>query len=439
MLEMILNAFRVKEMRGKILFTLFMLIIIRFGSNLPIPGVQTDYFANLFGQWSAQDAVGWLNSMTGGSFEQLSVFALSITPYITSSIIMQLLTIAIPALEEIQKEGEDGRRKIAEYTRYVTVGLALIESSAMAIGFGGSGLLKEYNALSVIVCIVAMTAGSAFLMWVGERITERGIGNGISIVLLFNIVSSLPRDGNVIFERFLAGKSIAFQITYGLIIVAILMGIIGLSVILEDARREIPVQYSGKIVGNSSSGSRGSVIPLKVNTAGVMPVIFASSIMSLPVIIAQFLDINGQSPIGRVIQFLNSGTWANPNYPIYSIGLVLYIILVIFFAYFYTSITFNPNEVSSNIKKQGGFIPGIRPGKATADYLTSILNYIILIGAVGLTVVAVIPIIISGFFNISRLGFLGTSLLIVVGVTLETLEQIKSQLVIRNYKSFLSE
>ena len=439
MFQNVLNAFKVKDIRKKILFTLFMLLVIRFGSNIPVPGVNTDFFKDLFGRLQAQDAVGWLSNMTGGSFEEMSVFALSITPYITSSIIMELLTIAIPPLEEIQKEGEDGRRKIAEYTRYVTVALALLESSAMAIGFNGQGFFKESpaGAFTIIVAIFSMTAGSAFLMWAGERITESGIGNGISVVLLFNILSSLPRDFKTVYEMFLKDKNLASMIAYGIIIVAIVLAIIGLSVLLEDARRDIPVQYASRIAGRASVSNGASVIPLKVNTSGVIPVIFASSIMSLPLIILQFLDV--RNTIFNVASVMNSGSWFRAEYPQYSIGCLIYILLVIFFAYFYTSITFNPNEVAGNIKKQGGFIPGFRPGKETADYLNRILNYIIFIGAVGLCIVALIPIVISGVFNIQRISFAGTSLLIVVGVILETLEQLKSQLVVRNYKGFLSE
>lgn len=440
MLQMVLNAFKVKDIRNKLLFTLFMLVVIRIGSNIPVPGVNTDFFKNIFDNLQAQDAVGWLSNMTGGSFEEMSIFALSITPYITSSIIMELLTIAIPPLEEIQKEGTDGRRKIAEYTRYVTVALALLESSAMAIGFNGSGFFINSPAgpFTIIVAIFAMTAGSAFLMWAGERITESGVGNGISVVLLFNILSSLPKDFGTIYERFLKGKNMAFMVTYGLIIAGIVLIIIALSVILEDARRDIPVQYASRIAGRNSMSNGASVIPLKVNTAGVIPVIFASSIMSLPLIILQFLDV--KNTIFNVIaSVLNSGSWFRPEYPIYTLGCLIYIFLVIFFAYFYTSITFNPNEVAGNIKRDGGFIPGIRAGKETADYLTRILNYIIFIGAVGLCIVALIPIVISGIFNISRISFAGTSLLIVVGVILETLSQIKSQLIVRNYRNFLSE
>ena len=441
MIQMVINAFKVKDIRKKLIFTLFMLVVIRIGCTIPVPGVNTNFFTEKLGDFMKEGAFGWISSMTGGSFEQMSIFALSITPYITSSIIMELLTIAIPPLEEIQKEGTDGRKKIAEYTRYVTVILALLESSAMAIGFNGSGFFKGGAAdpFTIIVAIFAMTAGSAFLMWAGERITESGVGNGISIVLLFNILSSLPQDFRTLFDRFLAGKGTTVQIVYAIGIAIVIVGIIAVCVILEDARRDIPVQYASRIAGRTSVGNGASVIPLKVNTAGVIPVIFASSIMSLPQILIQFLAIDRNSAFGYISSFLNSGSWFRPEYPIFSIGVLIYVFLVIFFAYFYTSITFNPNEVASNLKKDGGFIPGIRPGKETADYLNRILNYIIFIGAVGLCIVALIPVVISGAFNISRISFAGTSLLIVVGVTLETLEQLKSQLVVRNYKGFLSE
>ena len=441
MWQYIVNAFKVKDIRKRLLFTLFMLLVIRIGSNIPVPGVDTSFFKNIFDKIQAQDAIGWLSNMTGGSFEQMSIFALSITPYITSSIIMELLTIAIPQLEEIQKEGEEGRRKIAEYTRYVTVALALLESSAMAIGFRGSNFFinNEYSILTIIVAIFAMTAGSAFLMWAGERITESGVGNGISIVLLFNIISSLPNDMSVLYETFLKGKKIAFVIAYGAIIVLIMLIVIGLSAILQNARRDIPVQYASRIAGRKSVSGGTSVIPLKVNTAGVIPVIFASSIMSLPLIISQFLDIKFYGFMAIIVNILNSGNWFRAEVPYATIGCAIYIFLVIFFAYFYTDITFNPNLVAANIKKQGGFVPGVRPGKETADYLQRILKYIIFIGAIGLCVVALIPIVVSGIFNISRISFAGTSLLIVVGVIVETLSQLKSQLVIRNYKNFLSE
>lgn len=415
-----------------------MLIVIRFGSELPIPGVNTSYFADFFAKQTG-DAFGFFNAMTGGSFTSMSIFALSITPYITSSIIMQLMTIAIPKLEEMQKEGEDGRKKIAEYTRYVTVGLALIQSIAMAVGFGGQGLLKEFNAVSVIVAVSAMTAGSALLMWIGERITENGVGNGISIVLLFNIISSIPEDGMTLYSRFLSGKSIGPAVVTAVIIIAIIAAMVVFVIILQDAERRIPVQYSQKMQGRRMVGGQSSNIPLKVNTAGVIPVIFASSIMSFPVVIAQFFQVDYTTFGGKILLMLSSSSWFKPEQPVYSIGMVIYLVLIIVFAYFYTSITFNPLEVANNMKKQGGFIPGIRPGKPTSDYLNSILNYIVFIGACGLIIVSIVPIIVSGLFTVSHLSFAGTSLIIIVGVILETMKAIESQMLVRNYKGFLND
>ena len=417
MLKTLRNAFKIKDIRKKLLYTFAMLVVIRIVSQLPIPGVETAFFKYFFAQQN-NDAFGFFNAMTGSSFTNMSVFALSITPYITSSIIMQLLTIAIPKLEEMQRDGEDGRKKIAEYTRYVTVALALIESIAMAIGFGGQGLLSEFNAISVIIAVVTMTAGSALLMWIGERITENGVGNGISIVLLFNIISSLPSDASTLYTRFMSGKSVAVSAVAAIIIVAIVIAIVVFVVVLQDGERRIPVQYSKKMQGRKMVGGQSSNIPLKVNTAGVIPVIFASSIMSFPVVIAQFFGsrINYDSIGGHILLMLNSSNWFKPERPVYSIGMVIYIALIIVFAYFYTSITFNPLEVANNMKKSGGFIPGIRPGKPTSDYLNSILNYVVFIGACGLTIVCIIPIMVSGLFNVSRLSFGGTSLIIIVSV-----------------------
>ena len=287
MLKTLQNAFKIKEIRDKLLFTFFMLVVIRIGSQLPIPGVNTRFFEELFSR-QANDAFGFFNTITGGSFTNMSVFALSITPYITSSIIMQLLTIAIPKLEEMHRDGADGRKKIAEYTRYLTVALALLQSIAMAVGFGGRGLLIDFTPLNVIVVVVTMTAGSAMLMWIGERITEHGVGNGISIVLLFNIISTIPSDMITLYERFIRGRIVAAGVVSAIVIVAIIVAVVVFVVILQGGIRRIPVQYSKKVQGRRMVGGQSSSIPLKVNTAGVIPVIFASSIMSFPVVIASF-------------------------------------------------------------------------------------------------------------------------------------------------------
>jgi len=431
------NAFKVKEIRKKLLFTFLMLVVIRFGSQLPVPGVDRNYIADWFARQTG-DAFNFFDAFTGGSFLNMSILALNITPYITSSIIMQLLTIAIPKLEELQRDGDDGRKKIASITRYVTVALALIESGGMAIGFGRQGLLQNFNVLNVIAVIAALTAGSAFLMWIGERITDRGVGNGISIVLTINIISRMPQDITSLVEQFVYGKKIATAVVAVVIIAAIIVGMVALVVLLNGGVRKIPVQYAKKMQGRKMVGGQTTHIPLKINTAGVIPIIFAQSIMQLPIIISTFVGYNGTGVWSKILRFLNSGNWCKLTEPIYTIGLLVYIVLVIFFAYFYTSITFNPLEVSENMKKAGGFIPGIRPGKPTSDYLTKILNYIIFIGAVGLTIVGILPYFFNGIFGAS-VSFGGTSLIIIVSVLIETMKQIESQMLVRNYKGFLNE
>ena len=437
MFKTLVNAFKIKEIRKKIFFTFLMLIVIRFGSQLPVPGINRAFFADWFAQQTS-DAFNFFDAFTGGSFINMSVLALNITPYITSSIIMQLMTIAIPKLEEMQRDGADGRKKIASITRYVTVALALIESTAMAVGFGRQGLLQTYNVMNVITVIVALTAGSAFLMWIGERITEHGVGNGISIVLTINILSRMPQDITQLFEQFVIGRSIAKGVVAAIIIIAIIVLMVVLVIILNDAIRKIPVQYAKKVQGRKMMGGQATNIPLRVNTSGVIPVIFASSLMQLPVMICSFFNVSGTGAWGEILKGLNSNYWCNPSQPVYSIGLVVYIVLVILFAYFYTSITFNPLEISENMKRQGGFIPGIRPGKPTSDYLNKVLTYIVFIGAVGLTIVCVVPYIFNGVFGAS-VSFGGTSLIIIVSVVLETVKQIESQMLVRNYKGFLND
>ena len=439
MLETLRNAFKIKDIRNRIFYTMAMLVLIRIGSQLPLPGVKGDVIANWFAA-QGTDALNFFDAITGGSFEQMSVFALNITPYITSSIIMQLLTIAIPKLEEMQKDGEDGRKKIAEITRYVTVVLALIQSIAMAVGFGRGGYLDKFDAPHVIMMVTGLTAGSAVLMWIGERITENGVGNGISIVLVINIISRIPEDLMTLYTQFIANApNVGNAIIAAAVILAVILVTVVFVIILQDGERRIPVQYSKKIQGRRQVGGQSSHIPLKVNTAGVIPIIFAQSIMQFPVIIATIMGKGQGTGIGsKILHGLSQSYWCDPENPIYSIGLLVYIVLVIAFAYFYTSITFNPLEVANNMKRQGGFIPGIRPGKPTSEYLTKILNYIVFIGAVGLMIVAVIPIFFNGVFG-ANVSFGGTSIIIIVGVVLETLKQIESQMAVRYYKGFLND
>lgn len=437
MFKTLKNAFKVKEIRKGLIFTFFMLVVIRFGSQLPVPGVNRNYFASWF-ESQTGGAFNFFDAFTGGSFLNMSVFALNITPYITSSIIMQLLTIAIPKLEEMQKDGEDGRKKIASITRYVTIALALVESTAMAIGFGNQGLLEKFGPMEVITVVASLTAGSAFLMWIGERITEKGVGNGISIVLVINIISRLPNDFKNLFEQFVMGKSIPLAVVASIIIIAIVLAMIVFVVILNSGVRKVPVQYAKKIQGNKMVGGQMTYLPLKVNTAGVIPIIFASSLMQFPIVISSLAGYQGNGVWRQILNGLNQDNWCNPQQLGYSIGLVVYVVLTIFFAYFYTSLTFNPLEISNNMKKQGGFIPGIRSGKPTNDYLTKVLNAVIFIGAVGLVVIAVVPFFFNGVFNAS-VSFGGTSLIIIVSVVLETMKQIESKMLVRNYKGFLND
>lgn len=434
------NAFKVKDIRKRLIYTFIALVVIRLGTLLPAPAIKRDVVEQLFNS----DALSFFNSITGNSFRQMSIFALSITPYISSSIIIQLLTIAIPKLEEMQKEGEDGRKKLNELTRYVTVILAVIESVAMVIGLANNSALEGGMTFSNFVVIVAsFTAGSAFLMWLGEQITQNGVGNGISVILTFNIVSTFPGDFIRLFQTFVKGKAVVNAILACIIIIAVSVATIVFVIVLQDAERKIPVTYAKKVQGRKMVGGQTSHIPLKVNTAGVIPVIFSSSLMSFPVVIAGFFGVEPARAHfwPNVLLLLSQNAWFNTkswgDFK-YTLGVLIYIFLTVFFAYFYTSITFNPIEVSNNIKKQGGFIPGIRPGKPTTEYLTKVLNYIIFIGAVGLIIACLIPIIISGVFN-ANFSFGGTSIIIIVGVIIETIKQIESQLLVRHYKGFLND
>ena len=434
----VVSAFKNKQLRKKLLFTTLILIDVRFGSQLPIPEIDSAQISAYL-KSTLGDSFSLLNSFTGGSFMQMSVFALSVTPYITSSIIMQLMTIVIPALEEMQKDGEDGRKRMAKITRYVTVVLAIIEGAGLAIGFANQGALgTDYTTFTIVTMIIALTAGAVLVMWLGERITESGIGNGISIILLVNIVSGMPGDFTSLYNQFMKGKQIGPALIAGCVIVGVVLAVVVFVIVLSDAERHIPVQYSKKMQGRKLVGGQQSKIPLKVNTAGVIPIIFASSIMQFPIMLQNVLKYENNGFIGKALTSLNSSTWFDASHPKRSIGLLIYIVLVVLFAYFYTSITFNPLEISNNMKKQGGFIPGIRPGKPTVDYLNKILKYIIFIGAAGLTIVAVVPFFFNGVFGAS-VSFGGTSIIIVVGVILETIKQIQSQLLVQNYSGFLSE
>ena len=439
MFQTLRDAFKIKDLRRRIGFTFLMLVVVRLGSLLPVPGINGSAFASLFE--NSDNALNFFDSITGGSFSAMSVFALNITPYITSSIIMQLLTIAFPKLEEMQRDGEQGRKKMTKITRYLTVGLALGESIAMAIGFGRSGYLVSYSIpyINYVLVVVSLTAGSAVLMWIGERITEKGVGNGISIVLTINIISSIQSDLTKLYEQYMAGKTIPKATLAAVIIAVIIVALVVFVVILQSAERRIPVQYSNKIQGRRQVGGNSSVIPMKVNTAGVIPVIFAQSLLQTPIMLVQLFDKDGvQGFWGKILNGMNQSNWFNPANWVYTIGALVYVLLIIGFAYFYTEITFNPLEIAENLKRSGGFIPGIRPGKPTSDYLTSILRHVIFIGAIGLSIVALLPIIFNGLLGAS-VSFGGTSIIIIVGVIVETLKQVESQMMVRNYKGFLND
>ncbi len=442
MFDTVKNAFKVKEIRSKLLFTLLCLLIVRIGCAFPVPGIDRDYFQ----LWLAQkEGLGFLDTLTGGSFSQMSIFALNISPYITSSIIVQLLTIVFPKLEEMQKDGETGKKKIAEISRYLTIGLAVVESIALIIGFGNSGILEGgLTFWNAVIITASFTAGSAFLMWLGERITEKGVGNGISMILLVNIVASLPNDFSNLVKKFVIAPTAVVNKVLGVVgIAAVVIVLVVLVILLQDAQRKIPVQYAKKVQGRKMVGGQGSFIPLKVNTAGVIPVIFASSLMNTPVIIMSFMGVKPARAHfwPKVAYLLSSDNWFNfsswGEFK-YTLGALIYIALLVIFAYFYTSITFNPMEVANNMKKQGGFIPGIRPGRPTTEYLSKVLNYIVFIGAVALTIVSLIPMIFSGAFD-ARVSFGGTSIIIIAGVILETIKQVDSQLLVRQYKGFLND
>lgn len=436
------NAFKVKEIRSRLLYTVLALLIVRIGCALPVPGIDRTQVAGWMANFAGK---GFLDSLTGGSLSHLSIFSLNISPYITSSIIMQLLTIVFPKLEELAKDGTEGHKKISEYTRYLAVVLAIVESVALIIGFGNQGILEGGLKFSTLcMTTLAFTAGSTFLMWLGEQITEKGIGNGISIILLINIVSGFPGEIKQIFTRFVVTPTAPISKVIGvagIVIVALL--IVVMVVLLQDAERKIPVQNAQKVQGRKLVGSQGSFIPLKINTANVIPVIFALSLMQTPVIVLSFVGITAKrgSFWEKVAYLLTSSNWfdfSSWGEFKYTLGALIFIVLLFVFAFFYTSITFNPMEVANNLKKQGGFIPGIRPGRPTTEYLTKILNYVTTIGSVGLLIVCLIPMIVQGANNM-QLGFGGTSVIIIVSVIVETLKQVDSMLLVRQYKGFLND
>lgn len=426
------KVWRTKELRNRILFTLIMLVFIRMVSQITVPGVNSEFLKSYFGD---NEAFNLMNAFTGGGLERLSVFALGVTPYITSSIIIQLFTISFPRLEQLAKEGESGRKKLTKYTQYVTLVLSLVSSISMVIGFRNQMLITK-NYLTYAVVVATLTGGSMILVWLGNRITEKGIGNGISMILLFNILSRMPQDMKTLYECFMHGKAWTKMTMAGLVIAMTIVVVICLTLILNSAERRIPVVYTQKMQGRRFAGDGASNIPMKVNTAGVMPVIFATSLMTFPALI---LGLLGKTPNGiwvTVTKALNSNNWFDLSDWLPTVGYILYVLLLIFFAYYYTTITFNSAEIANNLKKAGATIPGKRPGKDTELYLQKILKHVIMIGVIGLLIVCTIPLVISGVTG-ANVSFGGTSLIIIVSVILEAVKQGKSMLSMKNANTFL--
>ena len=419
----IAQAWGVPDIRKKILFTLMMLLVFRLGANIPVPFINRDELSALFA--GGEGLFQFFNLFSGGAFHNFTIFALSITPYITASIIFQLLTIAIPALEAIAKEGTEGRKKIAQYTRYLTVVLALIQAVGMTLGLF-SQVLTRNDLFSKIIVILTLTAGTAFLMWLGEKINENGIGNGISMIIFAGIVSRGPVAINTAITQY---QSQAVSLITLILFVIFALGVVVGTVEVQQGQRRIPVQYAKRVVGRKMYGGQSSHIPIKVNQAGVIPVIFGMSILQFPLTIRAFVNDSGFT------RFLD--TWLSPSgqYGVW-IYTGLDFILIMFFTYFYTAITFNPLEVANNMRSNGGFIPGIRPGRATVEYLQKVMNRITFAGAVFLAVIAAMPTLIQQTTAL-QISFGGTSLLIAVGVGLDTMKQLESQMVMRNYQGFL--
>lgn len=423
MFESLRNAWKVEELRRKIGFTLLMFLIFRIGAHVPVPGINPEVLEKLFeGQ-----LFGIFDVISGGAFRRLSVFAMSITPYINASIIMQLLTIVIPRLEQLSKEGEAGRKVIVQYTRYGTILLGFIQAIGMAIALGRpmQGMPPAINNPGIgtyLMIAIILTAGTAFLMWLGEMITEKGIGNGISLIIFAGIVSRLPSGAASILQQLSAG---VIPITSVIILVVLGLLIIAGVVAVNEGQRRIPVQYAKRVMGRKVYGGQSTHIPLRVNQAGVIPIIFAMSLMLFPVQIARWID----HPWARAVESaLGSGTALNS---------VLYALLIIFFTYFYTAIIFNPMDVADNLKKYGGFVPGLRPGRPTGEYINRVLTRLTLAGAVFLALIAILPNFMITFTKIPTLYFGGTALLIVVGVALETMKQFESYLLMRHYQGFM--
>lgn len=421
MFETLKNAWKIPDLRKRMIFTLLMFLVYRLGAVIPVPGINRSVVEQMFAG-TAGGLLDFFDMMSGGAFKDFTIFALNIYPYITASIILQLLAIAIPKLEEIFKR-EDGRKKMAQWTRYITVILALIQATAYSVGFFNQAIIDK-SFLSILSVVIVLTAGTAFLMWLGELITEKGIGNGISLIIMIGIISRYPSDiGTMIYQVQNGAVNILEILIFLVFAFIIIVGVIG----IQQGERRVPVQYAKRVVGRKMYGGQSTHIPMKVLMAGVMPVIFASTLLAIPQTLAFFFP----GMAGGVQKYFS--TAQSPGIYIYTI---LNILLIIFFTYFYTAVQFNPFEYSNTLKENGGFIPGIRPGRPTAEYLNKVLNRITIAGAIALAVIATIPTLILSFTDLN-IYFGGTSLLIVTGVALETMKQVEAQMLMRHYKGFL--
>ena len=417
MLAALANIFRITELRQKVIFTLAMFIVFRAGTHIPVPGVNASVIEQLF---RSGNLFGLLDMFSGGALSKFSIFAMSITPYINASIILQLLKVVVPTLEQWSKEGEEGYKKTTKLTRMLTVALAFIQACGMAYGLRMA--INNPGIGSILLIALTLTAGTVFLMWIGEQMTARGVGNGISLIIFAGIVSRLPDGLKIIFQYLQAGT---VNILNVILFAAIALAMIVFVIMISQGIRKIPVQYAKRVVGNKAYGGHTSYIPLKVNTAGVIPIIFASSVLMFPVTIAQFVDVPWVKTLGKWFE------WGSP------VQTTLYVLMILFFTYFYTAVSFNIGDLSDNIKKNGGFIPGLRPGKPTTDYLDRVMSRITLAGAIFLSLIALMPHAIGWMTRIEGIYFGGTALLIVVGVALDTMKQIESLVLMRHYHGFM--
>jgi len=411
------NILKITELRNKVVFTLAAFLVFRAGAHIPVPGVDASIIEDMF---ISGNLFGLLDMFSGGALSKFSVFAMSITPYINASIIMQLLTVVVPTFEQWAKEGEEGRKKLTQITRYGTVLLGFIQAIGMAVGLRAA--IIDYSPAKVLLIALTLTAGTTFLMWLGEQITAKGIGNGISLIIFAGIVSRLPEGLFIIYQYLKAGTISYFNVLLFMIIAAVMIVFV---IAISQGQRKIPVQYAKRVVGRKVYGGHSTHIPLKVNQAGVIPIIFASSVLMFPVTIAQFIKVGWVQTVASWFE------WGTP------LQTVLYVLLIIFFTYFYTAVTMNISDMAENMKKYGGFIPGLRPGKPTADYLDRVMSRITLAGAIFLALIAILPNFVVWVTKIQGVYFGGTALLIVVGVALDTMKQIEALVLMRHYQGFM--